>query len=195
MWRLYFICLQQIWKSAWYVLCIKISEHKNSVHSVMYENVKNCCFCVSLSAPSVCSVCVCVFECACVCARVHVRVSVVSLLCVCMQVYVWFNMTCDCFSSPLLSFPLYLHHRQIFIIMLLHLGNWEWWTVCVKVKPCEIRGSLSHSIVSKSLLICYTRSDGKQLLMFPSSVVPSSSRNALTPKLQPLQFFTTTVNI
>jgi hypothetical protein len=132
MWRLYFICFQKVWKSAWYVFCIKISEHKNSLRSVMYGNVKNCCFCVSLSAPSTGSVCVCVCVCVCVRARarthkhVHAHLSVMSLLCVCIQVYFWFNVTCDSFSSPLLSFPLYWHHLKIFIIMLLHLGNWEW---------------------------------------------------------------------
>ena len=70
-------------------------------------------------------VCVCV----CVCVCVHAHVSVMSVLRVCIQVCVWFNMTCDCFSSPLLSFPLYWHHLQIVIIILFHLGNWEWWTV------------------------------------------------------------------
>jgi len=82
MWCLYFICLQKVWKSAWCVFCIKISEHKNSPHWVMYENVKNCCFCVSLSVPSICCVCVCVCVCMCVC--MHVCLS--CLFCVCAYV-------------------------------------------------------------------------------------------------------------
>jgi hypothetical protein len=45
----------------------------------------------------------------------------------------------------------------------------------VEVKPCEIWGSLSHcSVISKSLLMCYIRSDRKQLLVFQRSIVPSS---------------------
>jgi hypothetical protein len=71
------MCLQKGLRSAWYVFHIKIADHKNSVHSVMYENMKNFCFCVSLFAPSLC----------CVCACEHARVFVVSLLRVCIRVY------------------------------------------------------------------------------------------------------------
>ena len=125
-------------------------------------------------------VCVCVYARTRACTHTHACVSVMSLLRVCVHVYVWFNMTCDCFSSPLLSFhftgTIFQFHHYAASFGKLRIMNSL--MDIVKVKSYEIWGSLSHSNVPKSLLVCYTRSDGKYLLMFQRRIVSSSSWNA-----------------
>ena len=166
MWRLYFICLQKIWNSTWYVFCIKILEHKNSL---FFSNVRKCeellLLCVFVCSINMLCLCVCACACvlACVCACACTCVCHVSSACVHIGVHLilcglWLFFFSPSLISTLLASSSNFHHyaasfgkmRMVNILMDI-----------VKVKPCEIWGSLSHSNVSKSLLICYTRSDGK----------------------------------
>jgi hypothetical protein len=166
----------------------------------MWRTAASVCLCLlhqyALCSVCVC-VCVCVHMCMCVRTRVHARVSVMSLLRVYIQVYIWFNMTSDCFSFPFLSFPLYWHHLQICIIMLLHLGRREWWTVWWTLWSWNLVRFEVHSLTAVFLKVFW--------YVTPDQMVNSywCSRGAyllhllecLTLKLQSLQFFTTTVNI
>ena len=144
MWHLYVVCLQKLRKSAWCLFCINISEHKNSLHSVMYENVKYCYFCVSLSAPSIC------------CVYAHVRTHAFACTCVC-----WVSSACVHTGVPLIyliSRP--IRHTMIFSLEILEKNNDE--CILIVVIYWEKTGLL-HTKISKRNIICSSQKPRKLL--------------------------------